>query len=186
MKPANVLLDEDGHPYLTDFGVTKQLGGASTDTGGIVGTLDYLAPEQIRGDPVDGRTDIYALGCVLYECLAGTPPFRRATEAETLWAHMQGEPASLAGHRELDPVVRKALAKDPEKRYETCADLIHAARSPQARRRSAYLLIGGGALPLAAAVAVGVVALTGGEDSHAEPLGTGVAAIGPPGRTPSR
>src|SRR5919106_3763841 len=66
MNPADVLLDEEGHAYLTDFGITKQLGGASTDTGRLVGTLDYLAPEQIRGDLIDGRTDVYALGCVLY------------------------------------------------------------------------------------------------------------------------
>jgi serine/threonine protein kinase len=79
VKPANVLLDEDGHAYLTDFGTTKQVGGDSTDTGRVVGTLDYMAPEQIRGDPVDGRADVYALGCVLYECLAGVAPFRRAT-----------------------------------------------------------------------------------------------------------
>jgi serine/threonine protein kinase len=93
VKPGNVLLDDDGHAYLTDFGITKQRGGDSTDTGQMVGTLDYLAPEQIRGEDVDGRTDCYALACVLYECLAGTPPFRRATEAETLWAHMQETPA---------------------------------------------------------------------------------------------
>ncbi|MGH2824396.1 MAG: serine/threonine-protein kinase, partial [Thermoleophilaceae bacterium] len=62
VKPANVLLDEEGHVYLTDFGITKQLGGDSTDTGRVMGTLDYLAPELIRGDPVDGRTDCYALG----------------------------------------------------------------------------------------------------------------------------
>ena len=103
VKPANVLLDEDGHVYLTDFGITKQLGGASTDTGRMVGTLDYLAPEQIRGDPVDARTDCYALGCVLYECLAGKPPFRRDTEAETMWAHMQEQPAPLRGHRAARP-----------------------------------------------------------------------------------
>ena len=89
VKPANVLLDEGDHVYLTDFGITKQVGGASTDTGRVVGTLDYLAPEQIRGEDVDGRTDIYALGCVLYECLTGRPPFHRNSEAETLWAHMQ-------------------------------------------------------------------------------------------------
>ena len=82
VKPANVLLDEGDHAYLTDFGITKQLGGASTDTDRVVGTLDYLAPEQIRGDAVDGRTDCYALGCVLYECLTGSrrsgaPPRRR-------------------------------------------------------------------------------------------------------------
>ena len=88
VKPGNVLIDEDGHAYLTDFGVSKQLGGVSTDTGGMVGTLDYLAPEQIRGEAVDARTDGYALACVLYECLAGAPPFHRETEGETLWAHM--------------------------------------------------------------------------------------------------
>ena len=99
VKPANVLLDGDGHVYLTDFGITKQLGGASTDTGRMVGTLDYLAPEQIRGDPVDGRTDCYALGCVLYECLAGRPPFHRETEAETMWAHMQESRARFAAMR---------------------------------------------------------------------------------------
>ena len=65
----------------------------------MVGTLDYLAPEQIRGEPVDGRTDCYALACVLYECLAGAPPFRRATEAETMWAHMQEEPPPLRATR---------------------------------------------------------------------------------------
>jgi serine/threonine protein kinase len=75
VKPANVLLDEEGHVYLTDFGITKQMGGDSTDTGQVVGTLDYLAPEQIRGETVDGGTDSYALACVLYECLAGAPPF---------------------------------------------------------------------------------------------------------------
>src|SRR5262245_25627977 len=91
VKPANVLLDEEEHAYLTDFGITKQAGGQSTDTGQMVGTLDYLAPEQIRGDRVDGRTDEYALACIIHECLAGAPPFRRETEAETLWAHMQEE-----------------------------------------------------------------------------------------------
>ena len=83
VKPANILLDEDGHAYLTDFGISKQAGGASTDTGQAAGTLDYLAPEQIRGEPVDGRSDVYALACVLYECLSGAPPFRRQTQAET-------------------------------------------------------------------------------------------------------
>jgi ABC-type branched-subunit amino acid transport system substrate-binding protein len=194
VKPANVLIDESGHAYLTDFGVTKQVGGESTDTGRMVGTLDYLAPEQIRGDPVDGRTDLYALGCLLYECLSGAPPFRRATEAETLWAHMQEEPPPLKGHAALDPVLRKALAKDREDRYTTCAELMDAAGAalglgaaraprrplrPTALRSRAGLLVGGGLLLLAAVVAA--VLATGGADegSQAEPLGNGVAAIGP-------
>ena len=129
VKPANVLLDEDEHAYLTDFGVTKQLGGGSTDTEGIIGTLDYLAPEQIRGEGVDGRADGYALACVLYQCLTGSPPFRRRTEAETLWAHMQEEPPSVAGHPKLDPVIRIALAKDSGERHGSCLEMIDAARS---------------------------------------------------------
>jgi ABC-type branched-subunit amino acid transport system substrate-binding protein/DNA-binding beta-propeller fold protein YncE len=194
VKPANVLLDEEGHAYLTDFGITKQIGGASTDTAGVVGTLDYLAPEQIRGDPVEGRTDGYALGCVLYECLAGEPPFRRATEAETLWAHMQEQPAPLRAHPRLDPVVRKALAKDREKRYATCTELIDAAAGalgvgharaarrplvPAALLGRGRLLVASGLLLLAAAIAATVVALTTGEEARIEPLGTGVAAIDP-------
>jgi Protein kinase domain len=172
VKPANMLLDEHGHAYLTDFGITKQLDGGSTDTERLVGTLDYLAPEQIRSDPVDGRTDCYALGCVLYECLAGAPPFRRATEAETLWAHMQDEPAPLPGHPALDPVLKKGLAKDQEDRYASCAELVDAAAgalglaAPHPGRwlsRAALLLALGGVLLGAAAV----LALTGslGDDS---------------------
>ena len=129
VKPANILLDEDEHAYLTDFGITKQGGGASTDTGEVAGTLDYLAPEQIRGEPVDARSDDYALACVLYECLAGAPPFRRETQAETLWAHLQEEPPPLPGYPALDPVLRKALAKEKDDRYPSCGELIDAARA---------------------------------------------------------
>ncbi len=194
VKPANVLLDEDGHVYLTDFGITKQTGGASTDTGRVVGTLDYLAPEQIRGEEVDGRTDCYALACVLYECLAGTPPFRRATEGETLWAHMQEEPAPLPGHPSLDPVLRKGLAKDRRERYGTCAELVEGAAEalglgaprvtrralvPPALRRNGRLVLAAGLLLLGVAIAAAIVALTSGGGGQAEPLGTGVAAIDP-------
>ena len=195
VKPANVLLDEDGHAYLSDFGITKQVGGDSTDTGRVVGTLDYLAPEQIRGDPVDGRADVYALGCVLYECLAGVPPFRRPTEAEILWAHMQEHPAPLRGQPRLDPVLRKALAKNQEDRYGSCTELIDAAadalglaRAPRAARRSIVppavrrhgrAILAGGLLLLAATIALAIVALTGGEDGRVGPIGNGVAAIDP-------
>jgi ABC-type branched-subunit amino acid transport system substrate-binding protein/streptogramin lyase len=171
VKPGNVLLDEEGHAYLSDFGITKQVGGDSTDTGRMVGTLDYLAPEQIRGEAVDGRTDVYALGCVLYECLSGAPPFRRDTEAETLWAHMQDEPPSLRGQPDLDPVLRKALAKDREGRHESCGELLAAAstalgfEAPERRarrRRIGWRLVLAGALMLVAvAIAVGVTELSG-------------------------
>jgi hypothetical protein len=160
----------------------------------MVGTLDYLAPEQIRGDPVDGRADVYALGCLLYECLAGAPPFRHATEAETLWAHMHDEPPPMAGRPALDPVLGKALAKDPENRYATCSELIEAAATvlgvgtprgarrafvPPGLRRRGRVLLGAGLVLLVAAIAASIAALTAGSDARSEPLGTGVAAIGP-------
>jgi ABC-type branched-subunit amino acid transport system substrate-binding protein/DNA-binding beta-propeller fold protein YncE len=194
VKPANVLLDQDGHAYLTDFGITKQLGGDSTDTGRVRGTLDYLAPEQIRGDPVDGRADVYALGCVLYECLAGAPPFRRPTEAEILWAHMQEQPAPSRGYPRLDPVLRQALAKDREDRYGSCTELIDAAANalglgapraarrqlvPPGLRRRGPAMLAAGLFLLAAVIALVIVALTGGDGTGTEPIGNGVAAIDP-------
>src|SRR5262249_41746808 len=127
VKPGNVLLDERGHAYLSDFGLSKQVGGASTRSGQLVGTLDYLAPEQIRGEELDDRGDEYALACVLYECLSGQPPFRRQTEAEVLWAHMQEEPPALGDFPELQPVLAKGLAKAKEERYSGCAELVEAA-----------------------------------------------------------
>jgi streptogramin lyase/predicted Ser/Thr protein kinase len=194
VKPGNVLLDEEGHAYLTDFGISKQLGGASTDTGRVVGTLDYLAPEQIRGEAVDGRTDCYALACVVYECLAGAPPFRRATEAETLWAHMQDEPAPLPGMPKLEPVLQRGLAKQREERYDSCAALTEAAADalglaapapvrrplvPPGLLRRGRLLLAAGLLLLAGAIAAAIVALVTGGGSRLEPVGNGVAAIDP-------
>ncbi len=175
VKPANILLDEDGHAYLTDFGITKQLGGGTTDSERLVGTLDYLAPEQIRGEQVDGRADCYALACVLYECLTGTPPFRRATEAEALWAHLQEEPSPLPEHSSLDRVVRQALAKDREDRYGTCTEFVDAARGAlglgappivgRRRSRATVLLLLAGLL-LGAAVVLAVARSTGDEASN--------------------
>jgi ABC-type branched-subunit amino acid transport system substrate-binding protein len=192
VKPANVLLDEDGHVYLTDFGITKQLGGASTDTGQMVGTLDYLAPEQIRGETVDGRTDCYSLACVLYECLSGAPPFHRATEAETMWAHMQEPPASLRAYPALDPVFQRALAKERDERHRTCSELINDARDglglerPRAEVfaspalvRNRKVIFAAGAVLLVGALVAGIIALTTGGDSESEPLGNGVAQLGP-------
>ena len=192
VKPANVLLDKAGHPYLTDFGITKEAGGESTDTGQVVGTLDYLAPEQIRGEEVDGRTDCYALACVFYECLAGTPPFHRRTEAETLWAHVQGDPAPLRGRPELNRVLERGLAKERDARYPSCGEFIEAAaealgvepprtaaRPLAARRRvlAGRTLVAGGLLLLVAASAAAIVALGGGEDEKPPPQRNGIAAF---------
>ena len=190
VKPANILLDDERHAYLTDFGISKQLSSQSTATEEVVGTLDYTAPERIRGERADGRSDQYALACVLYECLTGTPPFRRETEAETLWGHMQGEPPSVPGHPELDGVIAKGLAKDPDDRYETCAALIDAAhppavpgvRSPRVRRRMLRrrrsILAAG--LVLASATAGALALVGGGENATSRTLGqigTGVAVV---------
>ena len=190
VKPGNVLIDEDGHAYLTDFGVSKKLGLVSTDTGGMVGTLDYLAPEQIRGEPVDARTDGYALACVLYECVAGVPPFHRETEGETLWAHMHEQVVPLRDHPALNPVLQKGLAKERTERYATCAELIEDARralglaTPSARRsrvpavlvRRRRGILATGLLALAATIVAVIVALTQG-GPRPPPVGNGVVAI---------
>jgi Protein kinase domain len=171
VKPGNVLVDTADHCYLCDFGLTKQLGdGATTGSGRLAGSLDYLAPEQIRTGDVDGRADQYALACVLYELLSGRPPFRRETEAQTLWAHVQEEPAPLLAYAELDPIFTRALAKDPEKRYEDCNAFADDARaalglepSPivvrrRRRRIGGRLLAVGAALVAATGFAAGVLA----------------------------
>ena len=181
VKPANILVDDDGHAYLGDFGISER-GGAEPGAGArMAGTLDYLAPEQIRGDQVDGRTDCFALGCVLHECLSGTPPFRRESESEALWAHLRDPPPPLRAYPALDPVIRRALAKEREDRYPGCEEMMRAAaaalgvESPAAgeRRlsRAALLILAGGILLAVASVAA-VISSRGGDDqspSHAGP-----------------
>ena len=128
VKPSNVLVAADEHVYLADFGLSRSLGEAGSSLGATqsLGTIDYVAPEQIRGEDVDGRADVYALGCLLQECLTGEPPFRRSTDAAVLFAHLEEKPASLPG---LEQVMTKALAKEPDDRYETCHQLVEATRS---------------------------------------------------------
>jgi YVTN family beta-propeller protein len=137
VKPANVLIaaGEDEHAYLADFGLTKHASSAPglTRAGMFVGTLDYSAPEVIRGEAVDLRADVYALGCVLFQCLTGCPPFARDSEVATMYAHLHDDapaPGSLAAvPPALDAVVATALAKDPGERYTTAAELGRAARA---------------------------------------------------------
>jgi YVTN family beta-propeller protein len=130
VKPSNVLMDGRGHCYLADFGLTQSASdrGPATD-GTLLGTLDYVAPEQIRGDEVAGRADVYALGCVLFECLTGEGPFRRPSEVATLYAHLEEDPpAASARHSALpaaiDAVFARALAKEPDERHSSCAELV--------------------------------------------------------------
>ena len=140
VKPANILIepgadDDPDHVYLADFGITKNALSRSglTETGQFVGTIDYIAPEQIQGKSVDGRADIYSLGCVLYECLTGQVPFLKDLDAAVIWAHVEELPKAPSAVRSelpkaIDAVIAKALAKDPDDRYQTSRELIGAAR----------------------------------------------------------
>jgi serine/threonine-protein kinase len=136
VKPANILLSRPDTPieraFLSDFGITKRIDTeeALTRTGQFVGTVDYVAPEQIRAGAIDGRTDVYSLGCVLYQCLSGVAPFPRPTDVATIYAHLNDEPPTVSlGVPGMAPVIAKALAKEKEDRYPTCQALAEAARS---------------------------------------------------------
>ncbi len=130
VKPQNVLLDKAGHPYLADFGIAKGSAGAGglTPTGGFVGSLNYAAPEQIRGDAATATTDVYALSAVLYQCLTGQVPFMRDTDASVMYAHLHEAPPRLpAGSpqaNELSRILTRGMAKDPGNRYPHAGQLM--------------------------------------------------------------
>jgi Protein kinase domain len=135
VKPANVLLDDNDHAYLSDFGLTRrsELQTGITQTGQFMGTVGYVAPEQIRGEPTDRRADIYSLGCVLYESLTGDPPFRRDSEVATLYAQLENPSPRPSDKRPevptaLDQVVAKATAKRPADRFATAGEVAGALR----------------------------------------------------------
>ncbi len=131
VKPANILLEGasgEGAALLTDFGLTKQIGRERTQAGVFVGTFDYAAPEQFRGAAVDARTDVYALGCVLYQALSGRVPYPAETDAAKMYAHMETPPPALNVLAEdvpeaLSEVVLRAMAKDPADRYQSASEL---------------------------------------------------------------
>jgi len=135
VKPANVLLETGGRVYLTDFGIAKRARSKGlTNTGFFVGTLDYAAPEQIRGESVGAPTDIYAFGCLLFECLTGRKPFDRETDVAVMHAHLLDPPPSASMvlpklPAALDAVFVQALAKEEGARFGTCRELIEAARA---------------------------------------------------------
>ena len=144
VKPGNMLLDAAGgrstggkggkagdqadHVYLSDFGISKQtLASHLTSTGQFVGTLDYIAPEQIEGRAIDGRVDEYSLACATYEMLTGDPPFRRDLGLALINAHLSAQPPSVLAKRpelpaSIDLVLAKAMSKVPEQRYATCTE----------------------------------------------------------------
>jgi predicted Ser/Thr protein kinase len=150
VKPSNVLLPNDppDHAYLTDFGISSRTSGTATTAtagGGITGSVDYLAPEQILGETADHRVDVYSLGCLAFEILTGRPPFRRDTPAATLGAHLHApvpRPSEAVPGipPALDAPVMRALAKDPEERWASAGAFAAAladALAPRATRRRA-------------------------------------------------
>jgi serine/threonine-protein kinase len=127
VKPSNIMVDTNGRSLLTDFGVARGEGDtALTAAGRVVGTVDYIAPEIVRGEPATAASDVYSLGCVVYECLAGAPPFAELSFNETCLAHLETEPADLRDRRTDVPepllwAAMRALAKDPAARPGTGA-----------------------------------------------------------------
>jgi serine/threonine-protein kinase len=142
VKPANILVesgpDPDSAPiaYLADLGLTKQVDSQSgvTGTGELLGTIDYIAPEQVTGSRIDGRADVYSLACVLFECLTGSVPYVRENQAAVLWGHLHDEvPRATAVNASLptavDSVLARGMAKSPEDRFSTARELVAALRA---------------------------------------------------------
>jgi serine/threonine protein kinase len=133
VKPGNVLLGDGGRrAQITDFGVAKLVGGSGvTRTGSMVGTLDYLAPEQVLDRPVDARTDVYALGCLLFELLCGHVPFAREAAPARMWAHVHDPPPRVSEAAPVattfDAVIARAMAKEPGERHASAGALAAAA-----------------------------------------------------------
>src|ERR1700751_477538 len=141
VKPGNLLIErgsddaDPDHVYLADFGITKHAMSRSglTSTGQFLGTIDYVAPEQIRGTSVLGLADQYSLGCVLYECLTGRVPFEKDLDAAIIWAHVEEKPTMPTVLRperppEVDEGFRRVLSKQPGDRYLSCREFVDAAR----------------------------------------------------------
>ena len=128
IKPGNILLDRAGTAYITDFGLAKDSqGSVLTMPGQALGSMDYMAPEQIRGEQVTGATDVYSLGCVMFECLQGRPPFADRQGMRVLWAHLQDEPPDPFAERPeissaFTAALKAALRKEPAERPASSVD----------------------------------------------------------------
>jgi serine/threonine protein kinase len=192
VKPGNILIDPSRGSgrevvYLSDFGLTKRTTSVSglTRSGQFMGTVDYVAPEQVQGQTVDGRTDQYSLGCVAFECLTGHPPFRKETEVAVLWAQVNEVPPAPSTIRPalpklVDRPLARAMAKEPDHRFRSCAGFVRAlggsvrrpAQAPalepdeegeqvEPGRRTRWLVGAGVAVVVVAAGVVGFVLASG-------------------------
>lgn len=146
VKPANIMISKAGAVKVMDFGIARAIadgGNSVTQTAAVIGTAQYLSPEQARGETVDNRSDVYSLGCVLYEVLTGQPPFVGDSPVAVAYQHVREDPVppsqKLAGiSPELDAVVLKALSKNPDNRYQTAAEMrtdlvrVHSGEKPDA------------------------------------------------------
>ncbi|AQA03023.1 serine/threonine protein kinase [Mycobacterium sp. MS1601] len=145
VKPANIMISKSGAVKVMDFGIARALADSHsvTQTAAVIGTAQYLSPEQAKGESVDARSDVYALGCVLYEVLTGEPPFAGDSPVAVAYQHVREDPVPPSARRssvppELDAVVLKALAKNPDNRYQSAAEMradlvrVHSGESPEA------------------------------------------------------
>src|SRR5271156_4030112 len=167
VKPANIMISSTNAVKVMDFGIARALadsGNSVTQTAAVIGTAQYLSPEQARGETVDARSDVYSLGCVLYEILTGEPPFTGDSPVSVAYQHVREDPIPPSKRHQgispdLDAVVLKALAKNPENRYQTAAEMradlvrVHNGETPEAPKvltdaeRSSLLSYTGGGGP---------------------------------------
>ncbi len=168
VKPSNVLLDRQDrreHVYLADFGLTQSVTDRGPTDGHLVGTVDYVAPEQVRGDDVDGRADVYGLGCMLFEALTGTVPFSGVSDVAVIYAHLEAAPPRASERRStlpdtLDDVLARAMAKDPDERQATCLALVDEVRVAFGTRSDGPARLACSSPPLlAVAIAIAAAAL---------------------------
>jgi eukaryotic-like serine/threonine-protein kinase len=164
VKPANIMISTTNAVKVMDFGIARAIadsGNSVTQTAAVIGTAQYLSPEQARGDSVDARSDVYSLGCVLYEIITGEPPFTGDSPVAVAYQHVREDPVPPSVRHEgisadLDAVILKALAKNPDNRYQTAAEMradlvrVHNGETPEAPKvltdadRSSLLSSGGG------------------------------------------
>jgi YVTN family beta-propeller protein len=198
VKPSNVLLDRDGgreHCYLADFGLTQSASEGGPADGQLMGTVDYVSPEQIRGDRIDGRADQYGLACLMFKCLTGTVPYEQRSDLAALFAHLE-EPVPRASERatdlpeELDPVLAKGMAESPEDRFQSCTALVGEAREAlgldAVRPRRLRLALATAAVVLVLAAAALAAILVTPEGTPAPPTGSLIGIDSKSGDTSAR